>query len=319
MKSNTKIGNGISQKGIEAIKKNAIIEVLGTDLPKGRTFKYVPVVIQELIALADEGDPEAMVDLAERYLHGDMVKKNLSTAECLLAEAADLGYGPARYRLGCYYLNECKDWEDQETVEFMAFHRFLEGSRVNHAESANMLGKCYQEGWGVDSDLEKARAAYTRAMELGNIPAISNLAASYLVGEPMDDDRDQALAVKLYEQAIQKGDTSALIPLAELCDYIAEHDCTKFQQKYWHHKGTYWYRKAALAGDREAQYEMAFRYVDSNGKDEEVNYDLHIYWLFEAAVRGHKDALDVVRDVCIKDFLMGESSSKEGAEGNSRK
>ena len=74
----------------------------------------------------------------------------------------------------------------------------------------NLLGECYDLGYGVKKDEKKAAELYRSAHELGYAPATCSLALCYEMGAGVEQDKVQA--AKLYRQAAEQGDARAVLP-----------------------------------------------------------------------------------------------------------
>lgn len=85
---------------------------------------------------------------------------------------------------------------------------FRSAARAGDARAVNMLGRCYERGWGVPADAATAAAYYLKAADMGDVWALFNLADLYCRGEgvPADDDA----AYRLYAAAARKGHVKAL-------------------------------------------------------------------------------------------------------------
>ena len=64
----------------------------------------MPKSIEELIQIANQGDPEALYQLGTKLLHGDEVPKDLKQATYAFIKAAKKEYAPAQRDLGILFL-----------------------------------------------------------------------------------------------------------------------------------------------------------------------------------------------------------------------
>ena len=85
-------------------------------------------------------------------------------------------------------------------------------------------------------DKEAAFECYKKAVEAGNKNAIKDLAECYYEGLGTNQDIDKA--VELYTKIAEKGDTLAMITLADYFFY----NCNKAGSRQ---KAFYWYKQAA--------------------------------------------------------------------------
>ena len=101
---------------------------------------------------AAKGNYKAQFAVAMRYIEGEKVKRNYTSAVRWLRKAATKGFAPAQYHLA-------------------AFH---------------------EQGYGVKKDLLKARTWYERAAKKGNVKAMHNLAVLHLQTPGKKPDHEQA-------------------------------------------------------------------------------------------------------------------------------
>ncbi|MBP2296330.1 tetratricopeptide repeat protein [Azospirillum rugosum] len=85
---------------------------------------------------------------------------------------------------------------------------FRIAARSGDARAINMMGRCFERGWGVPADPGQAAACYRKAADRGDAWALFNLADLHCRGEgvPADD----AAAYRLYAAAARKGHAKAL-------------------------------------------------------------------------------------------------------------
>lgn len=90
----------------------------------------------------------------------------------------------------------------------VALEWFRAAARGGDARAFNMLGRCYERGWGVVPEPATAAVWYRRAAGLGDAWAMFNLADLHArgVGVPRDD----ATAFDLYAEAARRGNAKAL-------------------------------------------------------------------------------------------------------------
>lgn len=81
-------------------------------------------------------------------------------------------------------------------------------------EAQFLLGSAYQEGLGVDADVEQAKKWLTRAADAGHITALNNLGSMVLQGQGFEPDLKKAR--ELYSRAAAKGSVTAQNNL-EIC------------------------------------------------------------------------------------------------------
>ncbi len=100
----------------------------------------------------------------------------------------------------------CLDRGGPEQAQAIEWFRIA--ARSGDARAINMLGRCYERGWGVTADPREAAAYYLKAADRGDVWALFNLGDLYCRGEgvPADDEA----AYRLYAAAARKGHVKAL-------------------------------------------------------------------------------------------------------------
>ncbi len=79
-------------------------------------------------------------------------------------DAAGKSYDWAQYNLGCRLL----DGRDVGRDPDAAFALFTKAVAQGHMKSLNMLGRCYENGWGCRQDMAEAVRLYRRSAEEGD-------------------------------------------------------------------------------------------------------------------------------------------------------
>lgn len=79
-------------------------------------------------------------------------------------DAANKSYDWAQYNLGCRLL----DGRDVGHDPDMAFALFTRAVAQGHVKSLNMLGRCYEHGWGCPQDIAEATQWYRRSADEGD-------------------------------------------------------------------------------------------------------------------------------------------------------
>jgi hypothetical protein len=79
-------------------------------------------------------------------------------------DAAEKSYDWAQYNLGCRLL----DGRDVGRDPDQAFALFTKAVAQGHMKSLNMLGRCYEHGWGCPQDMAEAVRWYRRSAEEGD-------------------------------------------------------------------------------------------------------------------------------------------------------
>lgn len=132
-------------------------------------------------------------------------------------EAADKSYDWAQYNLGCRLL----DGQDVGRDPDEAFALFSKAVAQGHDKSLNMLGRCYENGWGCPQDMTQAIAWYRRSAEAGDFRG------QYRYGQLLVDQGllDDALA--LLRLAV---DNTPVHMCAEIADAFLNHAEPKLRE-----------------------------------------------------------------------------------------
>ena len=148
-----------------------------------------------------------------------------------------------------------------------------------HLAAQNVLGICYEFGYGVPQSYEKAVEWYTKAAEQGHDSAQCNLGYCYIngYGVPQSDEK----AVEWYTKAANQGHARAQCSLG-YCYNVGE----GVPQSY--EKAVEWYTKAAVQGYAIAQYNLGYCYNVGQGVPQ--SYEKAVEWYTKAAEQEHDSA-----------------------------
>lgn len=165
----------------------------------------------------------------------------------------------------------------------------------DQAESGVAKAQCdladiYYYGQGIEIDRFLALKWYKEAAKNGYITAHSsyNLAECYFSGCGMARNRNYEEAFKWYRVSAEKGYPEAQYQLGFLYNNgegTAKDECEGFR----------WWLKAAEQGLPAAQYDVGIAYLNGHGvaKDRAEG----IKWLNRAACKGHKAAIDTLKNL----------------------
>ena len=133
--------------------------------------------------------------LANLYIKGDVLAKDLNIALALLKKVYDLGETSVVSSLGkvCYQLNNYEE----------AFKYFSLGVQSRDPDSLYYLGLCYASGLGVKQDFAKARFYYEQGANLNEPRCLYNLSLYYRNGIGVE--QNILLADSLLQQARLNG------------------------------------------------------------------------------------------------------------------
>jgi len=98
---------------------------------------------------AQGGNPAAQYKLAQMYMSGDHVPKNLQKAVSLYRSSADRGYAASQYEMGVFYENG----RGTEQNLIRAFEWYKKAAEQGNANAQNNLGTLYMQGKAVRQDI----------------------------------------------------------------------------------------------------------------------------------------------------------------------
>ena len=178
----------------------------------------------------------------------DWLKRSPHKAEKWIAAAANCGLVPAQIVRGQLLLT---GYASTAPDHFAAFSVFQAASESGDAEALNMLGRCYEQGWGTPIDAKRAIACFDTAAVKGHTWAQVNL-AQMLMRSGNVDDRPRCFL--LFKTAAEGGTLKANLK--------AMNSLARFYEEGWIAKtdpaaAAFWYSKAATLGDHWAQFNLA--------------------------------------------------------------
>ncbi len=164
--------------------------------------------MQWILALAEQGEPEAQALLGQAYLDGHGLEPDPRQARIWFRKAAEAGHlfgmnmlgraydqgwgGPVDYACAAYWFrmaaNQGLDWGmynyghlllhglGVEKDEPQAFDWYNKAAELGHAKSLGVIGRFFEEGWLGEKDLEKAFDYYRCSAEAGDFRGQYNYA-----------------------------------------------------------------------------------------------------------------------------------------------
>jgi TPR repeat protein len=111
---------------------------------------------------ADQGYADAQYRLAISMLYGNSAERNERSGRKWLSLAANNGHQTAQNLLA-----NMANLEDFGAGNSLALTWYLDRAIAGNAEAALSLGKIFEHGWGISSDLHEATKWYKRAQMLG--------------------------------------------------------------------------------------------------------------------------------------------------------
>lgn len=275
---------------------------------------------------ANSGNPEAQYTMGRCYEKGVGVSRNKEKAKEWYKASAEQGYYNndedinAQAKMASIYYDEknhleafkwfCKAAEqsDDHALE-MAGRYYLFGTggvkkdygaavdcfkkmMVKKAAAANYyLGICYENGYGVEKQPEKAYVHYHDAVRGGyswNEDAVYRLAKCYEDGFGVSQDID--FAIRLYKRALRHSPSHCALGWIYYMGKGVEKDLTE---------AVSYFQIAANAGHTYAQYMLGYLYYSGTGVPRD--YGKAIQWLRFSAHEGNKDAKKLLA-VCEAEY-----------------
>jgi TPR repeat protein len=249
---------------------------------------------------ADQGLREAQFNLGLMYDVGTGVVRDYTEAAKWYRMAADQSVDEAQFSLGVMYDNG--DGLVQDRAEAAKWYRKAADQGLDIAEFN--LGVMYDNGDGVLQDCAEAAKWYRRAADRGLYKAEFNLGLKYINGQGVPQDyiqaykwmnlatRDAGIDAEKRCAAIRDRVASKLNPpqIVEaqrlVGEYIDNWEDPDFQFDYT--EAVRWWRKAADAGNAEAQNKLGEAYYNGYGVPQD-NAEA-AKWYGKAVEQGHASA-----------------------------
>ena len=208
--------------------------------------------------------PPAYALLADYYLNGWGVQKDLKKADQLLRAGSALRSGDAVCRMGLCKLNGVGTKADPAA----AVRLFTQAAALGCAEGDLWLGVAYAQGKGVPANEKTAYSHYRRAAMRGNNTALFMLALCYKDGIGVARNTD--VAFTYLKQAADAGNSNAMYELGLMYANgvrVAKDIPTAVS----------YYRKAAEAGNTYGIYELGCCYESGRGTEKDVRRAAVLY------------------------------------------
>lgn len=240
--------------------------------------KEVPTeYCQELVKMAEEGNPEAQYNLGTAYLKGNGLD-SIDVKEGIkwIQKSADQDYPKALGRIGETYKGGYFGYPQdfQKALEY-----FKKGVALNDADSQVGLGDMFLQGQGVKQDSNEALKLFSQAAEQDNEYAYSRLGLMYLNGWGVKQDYDEAK--KWVMKGVEKGNDGAEYMLGIMYEEglgVPQDEKKAFE----------YYKKGAEHNNAYAQLNLYFCY--GGGKGVEPDIETAVKWLNEAVGNGNAEA-----------------------------
>ena len=194
-----------------------------------------PTGIQMLQELANEGETYSILSLGGCYMNGQGVKQDIDRGLELYHTASNMGLGIATYSIAAYHFNECHDIETGMTYCEKA-------AEQGFALAASILEQLYEEGMGVEKDMDKAMTYMKRAAELGD--AQCQLKYGMLLCRT-----DRAKGIEWMIKSANQNDPAALLIVGQ--EYLNSESILFVDPQHFN-KGVKMLREAANIGVKDA-------------------------------------------------------------------
>lgn len=213
--------------------------------------------IEEIVSRAEQGDPQAQAQLAEKYVG---ISQNYPNYE-------------------------------QEKGQRDAFEMAKKSASAGDPLGMFVLGMCYENGYGTEADFDRAFELYKESAELGNPRGELSLSQCYLTGRGTQIDADATM--EWLEKAEAHGNPEAeqvrglyrqLMPMVAM-DKLGDGANSGGTDPV---QGARLMERAAELGSAEAQGFLGMMYI--NGNHVENDFETGILWLQKAAENGNQQA-----------------------------
>ncbi|WHI45359.1 hypothetical protein [Microbulbifer sp. VAAF005] len=192
---------------------------MGYSAEHGYGVEKSPARAAELYRLAaEEGSANSSARLAGLYETGNGVYKDLEQAIYYYTQAAESGLASAMNKLGLIYL----DSENNDIKNYSkALYWFEQAANKNSKYGFFNQARMYEQGLGVEANLDRALSLYDEASKRGHGMASLKIAEAYSQGEPADQNINQML--HYLKLATEQSDDQQLQQILENC--TGKKDC----------------------------------------------------------------------------------------------
>lgn len=286
---------------------------IGTDVDKTKAFRLYHQAATSVRSSHDE--TRALFVLAKCLLEGIGTEREIGLGLEYLKKSSDKEYVDAMVFLAdAYYYGKFELKEDND--EALALYNKVLKLDNDNVYVLNQLGDAYANGFGVESNIEKAEEFFKKASEKGNA-----FADTYL-GDIKTGQEDYLAAFEYYLRAAQQGFTRAkrcisfcyleglgtspddfnsarwIQSAAEDGDRMAQNQLGEFYRMGVgvfkdYEKALYWYNKAAEQDERCAMVNLGMMYMDGIGVEQD--YEKAIEWFIKACNRDDPDSSAFLR------------------------
>jgi len=229
----------------------------------------------EKCALA--GNTDGMNKVAECFLNGKGVQKDIHEGISWYQKAADSGDTNAMYKLALHY--EFKDtgrFGDEES-KYLDLSINLYSKAVDKGDTNAMcgLGRCYLNGKGIDKDEEKAMQFFLRAANSGNPKAMCEIGLCYSWGKGVTKDNENM--IKWFLKAAELGNAEGMFWIGFNCLLSPGYTVPVLEKIGKQTEAVYWFTKAAELDHRISMEELGRCYENGSGGCQK-DFSKALYW-----------------------------------------
>ena len=206
-------------------------------------------------------------------------------------------------------------------------------TKDGNLDATNLMGQLYENGWGVEKDIEKAKSLYDRGARQGHIASVNSLRnlknqeykieldtllpkveagdaqaqnrAAQMYEFGYGTERNYAKAFELYQKAADQSLVSAQHNLGRCYNFGTGVDQDFVEAERW-------YRIAAKQGHTEAMFYLGTLYSNGYGQDTSHTSDIIAYaWMHNSAALGNGTAASIESRLLMKlqDSEIAEAKS----------
>lgn len=309
--------------------------------------------IKNILVLAKKGDAIAQNEVGGWYYRGRHVKQDYAEALQWWSKSAKQGNAQAIGNMGlCYQTGHGIAADSLRATQLYQksikegntalFNQNIEQAKKGNIFSDMLIASCYQNGYGVTKDINKAVPYLTIAAGKNCVAAQRELAMILL------NDKKAIEAAPWFKKGMENGDVPCTFYYGKMlveglgvkldkkegANYLLKAAEAGFPQAVYYVGNCYmngdgltknteqavkWFKLASGKGATNAQWKLAQCYREGIGTD--INYDRALYWYSECSAKGYKRAFkqlitDSIPESTFVTYLKGMKaySNKDYAE-----
>lgn len=236
--------------------------------------------IDQVRALAQQGDPDGLYALGMAYLFGWDIEQDEGLGYEYLEKAVDAGQTEAMTLLVRMFFQG--EYDGIDSVRAAKYSMIAARDGIPDAQL--YAGLAYMDGVSVKQDYREAARLFRLSANQGNSEARTNLA--YLYQEGLGVDRDEGKAFRLYRTAARAGNVNAMFHLG-ICHEFGVGTGVDLEA------ARDMYVKASEQGDAFAMERLGYLYSETSGSafaDAGQSFE----WFLRSAMEGVPTAMFMV-------------------------